>query len=162
VLHLFGSDGDGDNPVAGVVIGPGGVLYGTTEDGGPITAGTVFSLTPPATKGGSWTEAILHGFTGITGLAGDGANPESKVVIGPGGVLYGTTAFGGAASSDGTIYSLTPPASPGGAWTETILHDFNNADGRIPGGLILGENGVLYGTTMFGGLGGGTLFGLKL
>jgi uncharacterized repeat protein (TIGR03803 family) len=163
VIHLFGSDnGDGDNPVSGVVIGPGGVLYGATEDGGTIGSGTVFSLTPPTTKGGAWTETVLHSFTGITGLAGDGANPESKLVIGPGGVLYGTTAFGGAASSDGTIFSLTPPSSPGGAWTETILHDFSGTDGRIPGSMILGENGVLYGTTLFGGLDFGTLFAVKL
>ncbi|MCU1303857.1 MAG: hypothetical protein JWQ87_4141 [Candidatus Sulfotelmatobacter sp.] len=37
---------DGANPVAGVVVGPGGNLYGTTANGGAITLGTVFEITP--------------------------------------------------------------------------------------------------------------------
>jgi len=51
----------------------------------------------------------------------DGSNPPAGVVIGEGGVLYGTTSFGGA-SNAGTVFQLKPPASPGGAWTETVLN----------------------------------------
>jgi hypothetical protein len=36
---------DGSLPIAGVVIGKGGMLYGTTESGGTLGAGTVTTLT---------------------------------------------------------------------------------------------------------------------
>jgi uncharacterized repeat protein (TIGR03803 family) len=62
---------------------------------------TVYSLAPPASPGGAWTETILHNFTGA-----DGANPYADVVIGSGGVLYGTTYIGGTANL-GTVFSLT-------------------------------------------------------
>jgi uncharacterized repeat protein (TIGR03803 family) len=161
VLHSFGGPpGDGQYPVAGAVIGKGGVLYGTTSQGGTFCAygcGTVFSLTPPTSPGGSWTEAVLYNFAG----GGDGIQPSSGVVIGSGGVLYGTTAQGGTGYCTGvgcgTIFSLTPPASPGGAWTETVLYSFaGGGDGAAPAlapGLTIGSNGLLYGTTSEGGTG---------
>jgi hypothetical protein len=89
------------------------------------------------------------------------------------GVLYGTTSKGGTeASFDcaggdggcGTIYSLTPPASPGGAWTETVLFNFTGgADGYYPvGTLAVDSNGVLYGVAQNGGEDGyGIVFSFK-
>jgi uncharacterized repeat protein (TIGR03803 family) len=74
-----------------------------------------------------------------------------------GGTLHGTTALGGS-HSKGTVYQLTPPATPGGAWTETILHSFFGGllDGYAPqAGVVLGPNGALYGPTADGGSGGG-------
>jgi uncharacterized repeat protein (TIGR03803 family) len=60
---------------------------------------------------------------------------------------------------------LTPPTAPGGAWTETILHDFTgqNGDGGLPvASLALSSTGVLYGTTSAGGAAGkGTVFAVK-
>jgi uncharacterized repeat protein (TIGR03803 family) len=47
VLHGFtGTDGDGANPLAGVVFGPDGNLYGTTEAGGTNGEGTVYEIAP--------------------------------------------------------------------------------------------------------------------
>jgi uncharacterized repeat protein (TIGR03803 family) len=151
VLHNF-TGRDGSNPVAGVVIGQDGVLYGTTNSGGiqscgDTTFGTVFSLTHAASPGGAWTETVLHGFTGV-----DGAHPSSNLAIGSGGVLYGTTYEGGT-SGYGTVYSLTPRASAGGAWNEQVLYSFaGGADGDWPSsGVLIGDGGVLYGTTRLGG-----------
>jgi uncharacterized repeat protein (TIGR03803 family) len=42
----------------------------------------------------------------------------ASVAIGAGGVLYGTTSGGGTYDM-GVVFSLTPPASPGGPWVET-------------------------------------------
>jgi len=155
VLYDFMGGSDGANPAAAVVIGSGGVLYGTTYGGGTSNAGTVFSLTPPTSPGGTWTETVLYSF---------GANPRGDLVIGSGGVLYGTT-YGGGAAGLGTVFSLTPPASPGGAWTESVLHNFSgkSGDGAYPvAGVVIGKNGLLYGTTYFGGASGnGTVFVLK-
>src|ERR1022692_4688674 len=99
-LATFTSAPDGSDP-SGVVVGSGGVLYGVTQSGGSKNNGTVFSLTPPKSTGGPWTETLLYNFTGGT----DGGSPTG-VVIGNEGVLYGTTQYGG-----GTVFSLTPPAS---------------------------------------------------
>jgi uncharacterized repeat protein (TIGR03803 family) len=60
----------------------------------------VFSVTPPASPGGSWSEAVLYSFTG--GTAG-----PSSVAAGAGGVLFGATYYDGT-SSEGTIYKLKP------------------------------------------------------
>jgi uncharacterized repeat protein (TIGR03803 family) len=131
------------------------VLYGTTSYGGSSENGTVFSLAPPASPGGAWTKATLYNFNGTP----DGSSPYySGVVIGKKGTLYGTTLFGGTAGY-GTVFELRPPASPGGVWTEVVLHSFaGGSDGELPyAGLAIGSGPggypVLYGTTTYGGTG---------
>jgi uncharacterized repeat protein (TIGR03803 family) len=156
VLHSFtGYPNDGGNSYSNLVMGKGGVLYGTTSTGGGIGAGAVFQLTPPSAAGGTWTETLVYSFGGVLG-GHDGANPRAGVVIGANGVLYCTTARGGT-QGNGTVFQLTPPTTPGGAWTETVLYRFTNlnGDGANPyGGLVI-KHGVLYGTTVAGGSGCG-------
>jgi uncharacterized repeat protein (TIGR03803 family) len=75
------------------------------------------------------------------------------------GNLYGTSAEGGT-NKMGTVFKITPQG------VLTKLHDFcseaNCADGGFPrGGLLLGRDGNLYGTTSESGAdhdGGGTIF----
>jgi uncharacterized repeat protein (TIGR03803 family) len=160
----------GANIYNGLTIGPGGVLYGTAEQGGLSTSpcpvatdgcGLAFQLTPPSSPGGHWTETVLHRFGS---KQDDGYYPSDALTMGPNGVLYGTTAYGGVAGSVGTVFQLTPPASPGDSWKETVIHSFNGAnDGRYPAaGLALDHNGVLYGATTGGGTSSfGTVFSLK-
>jgi uncharacterized repeat protein (TIGR03803 family) len=86
----------------------------------------------------------------------DGIKPGSRAILGQQGELYGTT-DGGGEFGFGTVYELLPPTSPGGAWTEQVLHSFNdqNGDGEHPSaGLLMGPNGALYGVTMEGALEG--------
>jgi len=213
VLHRFTGSPDGNAPVAGVVIGPSGVLYGTTTAGGtPVNGfignGIVFSLAPPSTEGGEWTETVIHNFgdtakdgsepggllltkagvlygTTFSGVVfalhppattgaswveeilytfrgdPDGADPTGVLALGN-GVLYGATSVGGSDNS-GTVFSLTPPSSPGGVWTESILWNFRGGtDGSSPEAGVLVESGLLYGTTSFGspdaGSSGGSVF----
>ena len=177
VVHTF-SGGDGCNPGSPLTAGPGGVLYGNTGGGagchfsGFGGCGVVFQLTPPTMPGGTWTETVLYSFTGLNG---DGALPlRGGLVRNKNGVLYGTTQCGGSGTTNslcngqgipgsGTVFALTPPTTPGGAWSETILHSFDGDDGALPlAGLSLGSNGVLYGTTSEGGSSGnGTVFSIK-
>jgi len=136
---------------SGLAAGSGGVLYGTSSPGGPAT---VFSLTPPASASGSWTETVLYTFAGAA--EGTTLNPA---VTGGDGILYGTTVDGGAAGA-GTVYSLTPPVSPNDPWTENVLYSFSGSDGDNPiGGLLIGSGPggrpVIYGTTSTGGTAGG-------
>ena len=105
-------------------------------------------MTPPKSPGGAWTETVLYSFAGRSG-----ANPKGGVVIGSDGVLYGTTYYGGT-SNLGTVFSLRPPISSGGAWTRKVLHDFagGGSDGAYPAAsVVIGSGGVLYGTTVGGG-----------
>ena len=162
VLTVF-NGANGANPWSGVVIGgssaSGLVLYGTTYSGGLNGAGTVYSLTSPATAGGAWTGTVLDSFNGA-----DGEFPIGGVVLAPGGALLGTTDEGGAGEGLGTLYALQPPVSPGGAWTETVLHTFQNGKaGYNPeASLVLGPGGMFYGTNPNGGVGGyGTVFAWK-
>jgi uncharacterized repeat protein (TIGR03803 family) len=148
LLHSF-TGIDGASPTAGLAIADDGVIYGTTYRGGSSQSGTVFSLTPPQSGDGAWTEAVLYSFTG----GDDGAEPQAALAIGKDHVLYGTTRSGGISQVYGTVFSLTPPATPGGAWTETVLYNFaGGSDGANPSaGVAIGRDGVLYGTTTFGG-----------
>jgi hypothetical protein len=60
------------------------------------------------------------------------------------------------------VFELSPPATAGGAWTETVLHAFTDklSDGANPyAGLIAGSKDNLYGATYYGGgSGSGTVF----
>jgi hypothetical protein len=159
VLYSFtGENGDGSIPVAGLSIGNYGAPYGTTVWGGAAEMGTVFELTPPAAPGGPWIETVLYSFTGQNG---DGYNPYTGVLIGADGALYGTTEGGGIVtsacpSSCGTVFVLTRPDSPGGAWKETVLHRFTgqHGNGANPrAALVMSGSGAFYGTTLRGGSG---------
>jgi uncharacterized repeat protein (TIGR03803 family) len=102
VLHLFtGKNGDGANPITGLIANSKGDLYGTTEYGGgsgcDIGCGTVFEIAPDG------TETILHKFKEST----DGANPMGGLVADAAGNLYGT-AYAGGSYGYGTVFEITP------------------------------------------------------
>jgi uncharacterized repeat protein (TIGR03803 family) len=84
----------------------------------------------------------------------DGSSPYAGLVQGLDGNLYGTTEYGGVLTCTtgcGTVFRITPT----GTFTE--LYEFCSvgkycADGATPtAGLILGTDGNLYGTTVYGG-----------
>jgi uncharacterized repeat protein (TIGR03803 family) len=148
-------------PSTPLVQGVDGNLYGTTPQGGTYKWGNVFKVTPT----GNITS--LYGF--CLNCA-DGFQPETTLVVGVDGNLYGTTTGGGAdcAASEGagcgTIFKITP------AGKLTTVYSFcatspTCADGASPwGSLVLGTDGNFYGTTHYGGAsgeaygGGGTVF----
>ncbi len=148
VLYTFKGGGDGGTPMAGLVEDANGVLYGTTSKGSTNNSGVVFSLTPPVSNG-PWTETPIYHFTG----GGAGSVPMAPVLLGSGGVLYGTTSAGGG-KGFGTVFSLTP----GTTWTEATLYTFaGTTDGKKPlAGVIADAAGNLYGTTSAGGNAAGT------
>jgi uncharacterized repeat protein (TIGR03803 family) len=161
VLFRFpakGINADGASPMAGLVAGPDGNLYGTTAEGGDsnCNCGTIFQLAPPAAGQTKWTQTVLYSFQGYPN---DGQLPLASLVIDKNGNLYGTTQFGGASQS-GTIFMLQNNA---GSWTETILHQFAGPDGQLPySSLTFDSAGNLYGTTSLGGSANeGTLFELQ-
>lgn len=161
VIYSFQNDPDGAFPAAGLISDSAGNLYGTTQRGGGSGLGVVFELSPPTVQGGAWTETIIHRFQGSPT---DGGGPGCNLIFDKAGNLYGTTS-GGGLNNQGTVFELNPPATPGGAWTETLLFFFP-ADGSMgtgpQAGLVFDGIGNLYGTANVGGSSNlGTVFQLK-
>jgi hypothetical protein len=174
ILYSFPTAKRGYLPNGNLVFDSAENLYGATTFGGTKgttcdnfyggQCGTVFELSPPKSKGGKWTEKVLHSFASGT----DGANPNGGLVLDGKGNVYGTT-FGGADESGecgvvgcGTAFEIEPPATKEGAWKEKILYRFHGQDGATPtAGVILGKNGDLYGTLSAGAVSGnGAVFRL--
>jgi uncharacterized repeat protein (TIGR03803 family) len=126
VLHHFGSfTGDGTHPRYGSLVqGMGGVLFGTTQNGGANNVGTVFKM---GLDGSGYN--ILRSF-GTPNQTLDGANPYGGLVQGSSqgdtGVLYGTTLAGtgsGSGGAYGIVFALlvnpavtiTPMSNPAGS-----------------------------------------------
>ena len=159
VIHNFTGGGDGKRPRAGLTRHGAGDFYGTTNHGGAHDYGTVFNL---AHRGSGWILTPLYSFSG----GDDGYYLDARVIIGPDGNLYGTTAYGGGGPCTGpppgcgTIFRLRPtagvPHSVLASWTETPLHRFTGPpnDGNYPGfcDLVFDPTGNIYGTTQGGGL----------
>ena len=161
-LYTFSGLADGGTPSLGpLVVGSGGVLYGTTVAYGQYQSGTIFSLTPPASQGGAWTEAVLYSFNFVSGT-----QPTGGLLLDEkSGVLYGTTSEDGGEEGQGTVFELAPPKVPGGGWQYRVLYRFTGgANGANPGaGLVTSGGGILYGTTQSGGaFGYGTVFAMTL
>lgn len=157
VLHSFmPSGGDGQRPIGGLAQGNDGTLYGTTQEGGTFSDGgstgygTVFKLKPDGTG-----YSIIHSFDPE---AGEGKYPNSGLVIGVDGDLYGTTEFGGS-NNVGVVFKLKPDGSEC-----TVLYTFGSHtnDGAYPKApLVRASDGGLFGTAQFGGAKNfGTIFRL--
>jgi uncharacterized repeat protein (TIGR03803 family) len=150
VLRRFrGGTRDGANPVAGLLSGSGGIVYGVTEYGGGSGsgAGTVFALT---VEGRDHTEKILHRFCSAAHCA-DGKNPidSAGLRIDGSGDLYGTTQLGGDATcACGTVFMLSFSAS---GYTEKVLHRFGGSNGSKPDASVLLSGKTVLGTTEYGG-----------
>lgn len=147
IVHGFKYD-DGSEP-EGPPIAFGGAVYGTTVYGGAHNYGVVYRIEP------SGAESILHSFYG----RGDGTYPISNLVT-LHGKMYGVTVYGGSSNSCGqgcgTVFSVEASGK------EAVIHSFGgtaSADGYYPQGGLIAFNGILYGTTIYGGQGGyGTVF----
>lgn len=145
VLARFTDYPSGARPSGGL-IDVGGTFYGVTRGGGlrgcsRSFCGTVYSLTPDGTK------RVVYKFKG----GSDGYRPAGRL-LDVGGTLYGTTESGGAGCDGsgyngcGTVFSVTTSGS------EKVLYQFaGGSDGAVPTGDLVDVNGVLYGTTTYGG-----------
>jgi uncharacterized repeat protein (TIGR03803 family) len=137
-----------------LVQGSDGNFYGTASQGGIISDGTVFRITP---KGALTT---LHSFN-----YADGFFPTGSLIQATDGNFYGMTNFGGSQGNCGTIFRITP------AGKLRTLQTFDGIDGAQPWeALVQATSGAFYGTTYQGGAdnsclqsnGCGTVFSLNL
>jgi uncharacterized repeat protein (TIGR03803 family) len=151
---LYSFDGaNGLIPGTGLARDSDGNLYGASGYGGNQQAcanyggcGAIYKVDPT----GKMT--VLYEFSGSP----DGQSPN-QLTLGPNGLLYGTTQFGGTGNSSscgsdgcGTVFQFDLNGK------ETVLHSFAGypSDGYDPyfySRLVRDSEGNLYGTTLYGG-----------
>jgi len=174
VVYAFAASGDpgftnGSGPEAGVLIGPGGNLWGTTYSGGNVSCGgyNCGALYWSSPAPGSQIH-LIHSFKANAQNAQDGYFPTSNVVSN-GTVIVGTTKYGGG-------LACTQNAQPrcGVIFTSnlfddkaySIVHRFSGgSDGGLPNNIMYSrKDNAFYGTTSAGGgfSGAGTVFKLAL
>jgi uncharacterized repeat protein (TIGR03803 family) len=153
-VHQFAGHTDGEGPI-GTLLARNGVLYGTTQFGGPPNGlGTVFEVRASG-------ERVLYDFAG----GADGATPYAGPIE-ANGELYGTTLGNDVSSDQGTVFAV------GLSGAGHVLHRFHGGrDGASPSAGLVALNGMLYGTTENGGGSGagcsdtsgcGTVFAIPL
>jgi uncharacterized repeat protein (TIGR03803 family) len=155
VLHNFCSDSgcQGGWPPTTIVQDAHGNFFGTAQSGGSSDSGTVFELTS------KHQFIVLHSFDYL------GSNPGVGLTLANDGNLYGSAEGPGIVGSGGTLFEITPA----GVFTQLNLFSYCSTTGYIPiSPLFLGTDGILYGTTLFGGndtsggcSGDGTIFSLS-
>jgi uncharacterized repeat protein (TIGR03803 family) len=113
-----------------------------------------FFVSAQTTSGPSFT--TLYNFCPHSGCA-DGNHPDSGLIQGVDGNLYGITDYGGTNNvcylGCGTVFKITTLGAL------TSLHSFDSTDGDEPASIIQGANGNFYGATGNGAAhNDGTLF----
>jgi len=137
ILHSF-STSDGFYPSGSLTL-IGETLFGTTESGGEGGNGIIFKIQ----KSGA-DYSVIHTFGSDLN---DGGRPTYSSLQPWGDKLYGVTDFGGD-NNNGTIFSINVDGTG-----YSLLHEFAQGlyDGQRGSYSVLIFNGVLYGTTFYGG-----------
>ncbi|MDQ3116634.1 MAG: hypothetical protein M3Q86_08525 [Verrucomicrobiota bacterium] len=157
VLYNFTGGADGGEPYKGVTLDSAGNLYGTAVTGGSGSCEGGCGVTYKLIKSGeTWTQRVIHAFTG----GADGAGPGARVAVDKRGNVYGMTPIGGA-NGLGTIYLLRPRSS--GGYALRVIHTFTGGSDGSSGsaGKLVLRGGRIFGTATTGGLhGSGIVFQL--
>ena len=156
-IHRFnplynGLNIDGANPAAGLVLS-GGVLCGTTLNGGLQGYGTAFYVSLDGTS--------FSAFRSFTN-APDAGNPEGDLVVS--GTGFFGTSLGGGNSGVGSVFlgGTNGSVSLIRSFTVVSADNATNSGGASPGGLLASSGNTLYGTTTAGGAAAnGTVFSLS-
>jgi PEP-CTERM motif len=166
VIHEFTGGHGGGYPYDSLVFDGGHYLYGTTLGYYPFLPlspseiaaiqdeGVIFRIDLARALSDPLQYQVLHDFS----LAiGDGAKPNSSMLVAPDGFLYGIShgseSFGGTfngvryGTEFGTFYRLHPDGSD-----FSVLHTFDSVEnGFTPMRGLVWDNGTIYGTTAEGG-----------
>jgi len=138
LLYSFSDSVEGPKPTGSLTLIADSLLFGLTNQGGPLGFGTIFSYN---VNSGVLTD--LHDF-----IDSDGSNPSGKLLSTSDGWLHGICTNGGL-RNEGTIFRYNYANN-----VFLVEHNFGigSNDGMRPvGSLIQGNDGLLYGTTTAGG-----------
>jgi uncharacterized repeat protein (TIGR03803 family) len=158
IYRFSGSPPDEGNPLAALIQGSDGNLYGTTAGGGGLAFqyGTVFKIT----LDGTLTTLFVFTYDSTTDTFPNGNAPEAALVEGTDGNFYGTTAGGGrqngGSSAQGTIFKMSPAGDLLGSFP---VYGFPGI-GFPNAPLVLGTDGAFYSTSYNdgGGLASGAVY----
>lgn len=147
----FGAANTGRTP-NGLLRATDGNFYGVSADGGGLTRGTVYRMTP------------AHVVTTLFDASSSSFRPSSALLEGADGNFYGTGVHQTASVYGGAVFKITPA----GALTQLV--EFSDIGAQLQSGsnptdgaLVTGLDGKLYGVTATGGpLAGGTVYRLAL
>jgi uncharacterized repeat protein (TIGR03803 family) len=155
-IYRFSGLADEGNPLAALIQGSDGELYGTTAGGFNNLYGTVFKLT----LDGTLTTLFVFTYAGATDTFPNGNAPEAALVQGADGNFYGTTAGGGrqngGSSAQGTIFKMSPAGDLLGSFP--VYGGLDIAFPNAP--LVPGTDGAFYSTSYNsgGGLASGGVY----
>lgn len=151
LTNLYGTTPEQTGFSATLLLATDGNFYGVSANGGTNGLGYICRLTTTGTF------TALYTFTG----AADGSQPCAPLIQGNDGALYGSTAYG--AKGFGTVFRLTTNGAFSVVYTFGTLTNWDGSaqDGTQANGLLLGNDGNFYGTTLLGGYNeNGTIFRL--
>jgi uncharacterized repeat protein (TIGR03803 family) len=136
VLFRIRSRSQGQNIRASLIELPDGYLYGVAPYGGSNNHGVIYKIKLDGTD----FQVIYNFNQPVTG-----AFPQSQLLAGSDGYLYGTT-YAGGQFNQGTLYKILPDGN-----NFTKLIDFSASTGSQPHGAVVEKNKRLYGTAPAGG-----------
>jgi uncharacterized repeat protein (TIGR03803 family) len=137
VLFRIRSRSQGQNIRASLIELPDGYLYGVAPYGGSNNQGVVYKIKLDGTG-----FQVIHNFD----QSASGAYPQSQLLAGSDGYLYGTT-YAGGQFNQGTLYKILPDGSD-----FKKLVDFSASTGSQPHGAVVEKNKRLYGMAPAGGV----------
>ncbi|MES2921370.1 MAG: choice-of-anchor tandem repeat GloVer-containing protein [Verrucomicrobiota bacterium] len=126
------------NPWAGLVAGPQGSFYGTSETGGTYGRGTLFKL---GSDGAISQIATFYGE--------ENHSPSSKLLLARDGNFYGTTVRGGNGPTTNAIFKMTPSGAI--STVANLPYDGDSTD-ACRASLVEGKAGIIFGTQAQGGV----------
>jgi len=147
IIYSFAGGSDLVSFLSGLVMDGAGNLYGylgtSVSSTGTFLYGGIFELEASST--GTWTEKVLHSFSG----GNDGSAPYGgRLALDSSGNLYGQASNG--PRDFGIVFELVRGTS--GSWREKILHTFTGgADGSegFGSGLFIDLNGNVFGASLW-------------
>ncbi len=128
---------NGANPSGQLAVDGQGNIYGTSINGGPGGAGTVYEF-----NHASGTLSTLASFSSNAVV---GRNPLSGITLDSQGNLYGST-YGGGTGGSGTLFEINHATG-----ALSVLHSFGFENFET-GGYVFDGQGNLYGVTFTGEL----------